>query len=104
MQHLYHQLGSHMLACLRADVPRICLPCAASALHTYDQHMCSPCLHPPYTPFLIGLHHCHHRYEYRAVLALALGLPLLQQACGINAMVLYSSEVCARGCSSVFTD
>lgn len=33
------------------------------------------------------------RREYRWMLCLALGLPLLQQACGINTVVLYSSEV-----------
>jgi len=33
------------------------------------------------------------RHEYRSMLVLALGLPLLQQACGINAMILFSSEV-----------
>lgn len=33
------------------------------------------------------------RYEYRWMLALALGLPVLQQVCGVNTVILYSSTV-----------
>ncbi len=33
------------------------------------------------------------RYEYRQVAMLALGLPVLQQACGISAVLLFSAEV-----------
>ena len=34
------------------------------------------------------------RHEYSWMLALALGLPVLQQACGINTVILFSSVVC----------
>ena len=36
------------------------------------------------------------RYEYRNMMVLSLGLPLLSQACGISAVLIYSAEVRAH--------